>query len=138
VLRRFGLRPKRAISAWGGDRRRRRLDIPTLPEFRAPGNDADLCAHHAGDTEVGASRIQFKNLAKQTRGQLEAASFDKRCLASIPRRSGDARGDAHLWLPNRLTALADVSDRFHLKPLLRAIIFPHTRLVLRCLRTRCA
>jgi hypothetical protein len=33
-------------------------------------------------------------------------------------------------LPNRLTAMAEVSDRFHLKPLLRAITFPHEAFVL--------
>jgi Bacterial archaeo-eukaryotic release factor family 11 len=33
-------------------------------------------------------------------------------------------------LPNQLVALVDVSDRFRLKPLLRALTFPHTALVL--------
>ena len=33
-------------------------------------------------------------------------------------------------LANRLTAQVEVSDRFHLKPLLRALTFPHTAFVL--------
>src|SRR5262249_32627680 len=33
-------------------------------------------------------------------------------------------------LANNLTAMVEVSDRFHLKPLLRALTFPHTAFVL--------
>jgi hypothetical protein len=39
----------------------------------------------------------------------------------------------HTWsfrLPNRLTSTVEVSDRFHVKPLLRAITFPHEAFVL--------
>ena len=33
-------------------------------------------------------------------------------------------------LPNHLTATVEVSDRFHIKPLLRAVTFPHAAWVL--------
>ena len=33
-------------------------------------------------------------------------------------------------LPNRLVAMVEVSDRFHLKPLLRSVTFPQAALVL--------
>jgi hypothetical protein len=132
------------------------VDIPTLPEFRALATmRADACVSIYLPTtpvtrETAASRIQFKNLAKQARTQLEAAGIDKRRLASIADQLDALGADDGFWdyqahslavlatpdlmrtfrLPNRLTALAEVSDRFHLKPLLRAITFPHTGFVL--------
>jgi hypothetical protein len=132
------------------------VDIPTLPEFRALATmRADACVSiyvptTAVTTETGGSRIEFKNLGRQAMGQLEDAGFDKRRLAGIAQQLDDLSGDDVYWrylahslavlatpelmrtfrLPNRLTPLAEVSDRFHLKPLIRAITFPHAAFVL--------
>ena len=132
------------------------VDIPTLPEFRALATmRADACVSIYLPTtpvtqETASSRIELKNLTKQALGQLEAASFDKRRLASIAEQLAELGADDGYWkyqarslavlatpeamrsfrLPNRLTAMAEVSDRFHLKPLIRAITFPHAAFVL--------
>lgn len=132
------------------------VDIPTLPEFRALATmRADACVSIYLPTtpvtqETAAARIEFKNLSRQALTQLEAARFDKRRLAGIADQLEDLGSDDVYWrylahslavlatpelmrtfrLPNRLTALAEVSDRFHLKPLIRAITFPHAAFVL--------
>jgi hypothetical protein len=132
------------------------VDIPTLPEFKAlAATRADACVSiYLSTTPVtqgtAASRIELKNLTKSALGQLHAASFNKRHLVSIGDQLEDLAADDGFWkyqamslavlatpdmmrtfrLPNRLTAMAEVSDRFHLKPLLRAITFPHEAFVL--------
>jgi release factor family 11 len=132
------------------------VDIPTLPEFRAMATvRADACVSiyvptTPVTTETGGSRIEFKNLSRQAIAQLEDAGFDKRRLADIAEQLDDLGGDDVYWrylahslavlatpelmrtfrLPNRLTPLAEVSDRFHLKPLIRAITFPNAAFVL--------
>jgi hypothetical protein len=132
------------------------VDIPTLPEFRALAvTRADACVSLYLPTtpltqDTAASRIEFKNLTKSALGQLEAVGFDKRRLASIGEQLAELAADDEFWkyqahglavlatpdmmrtfrLPNRLTAMAEVSDRFHLKPLIRAITFPHEAFVL--------
>ena len=132
------------------------VDIPTLPELKAlAATRADACVSIYLPTtpvtqETAASRIELKNLTKTALGQLEAVRFDKRRLAGIGDQLAGLANDDGFWkyqamslailvtpdamrtfrLPNRLTAMAEVSDRFHLKPLLRAITFPHEAFVL--------
>lgn len=132
------------------------VDIPTLPEFRAlAATRADACVSIYLPTtpltqETASSRIALRNLTRTALGQLEAVGFDKRRLASIADRLAGLAADNAFWkyqatslavlvtpdamrtfrLPNQLTAMAEVSDRFHLKPLLRAIAFPHAAFVL--------
>ena len=132
------------------------VDIPTLPEFRALATmRADACVSIYLPTtpvtrETAASRIELKNLSRQALAQLEASGFDRRRLAAIADQLNDLGADDVYWrylahslavlatpelmrtfrLPNRLAALAEVSDRFHLKPLIRAITFPHAAFVL--------
>lgn len=132
------------------------VDIPTLPEFRAlAATRADACVSIYVPTtpltqKTSASRIELKNLTKAALAQLEADGFDKRRLAAIGEQLADLAADDGFWrfqarslavlatadmmrtfrLPNRLVAMAEVSDRFHLKPLIRAITFPHEAFVL--------
>lgn len=132
------------------------VDIPTLPEFRAlAATLADACVSIYLPTtpvtqDTAASRIELKNLTKAALGQLEAVSFDKRRLGAIDEQLAELAADDEFWkfqahslallvtpdtmrtfrLPNRLIAMAEVSDRFHLKPLIRAITFPHEAFVL--------
>lgn len=100
--------------------------------------------------DVSASRIEFGNLAKEAINQLQDENFDKRRLAALREALDAVADDDDFWrlqarslavlatpervvtfrLANRLSALSEVSDRFHLKPLLRAVAFPHETLVL--------
>src|SRR5690554_27401 len=100
--------------------------------------------------ETEASRINLGNLVKKAVGQLEAAGFDKRRIALLEEQFDDLLADDEFWsyqanslailatpesvrtyrMANKLTDIVEVSDRFHLKPLLRAITFPHAAHVL--------
>ena len=132
------------------------VDVPTLPEFKAlSGLRADACVSIYLKTtplsqEAGASRIELGNLAKQAREQLEASGFDKKRLAALMEHFDDLIDDDEFWrlqanslavlatpdtlrtfrLPNTLVPMVEVSGRFHLKPLLRSITFPHSAFVL--------
>ncbi len=94
-------------------------------------------------TETDADRIALKNLAKEAIAQLEAASADKRRIGALAEELDDLIDDGEFWryqahglaiyatpdnlrtfrVPNALEPLVEVSDRFHLKPLLRSITF---------------
>jgi hypothetical protein len=97
-----------------------------------------------------AERIEFGNLVAVAVEQLRAAGVAKREVAAIEEEHGDLIDDEEFWryqarslasfatpdglttfrLPNRLRSAVEVSDRFHLKPLLRAVTFPQVALVL--------
>jgi hypothetical protein len=97
-----------------------------------------------------AERIELKNLAREAATQLEQAGADRAAVAAIDDELDDLVDDEEFWpyqarslalfltpttittfrLPNHLTAVVEVSDRFHLKPLLRAVTFPNTAFVL--------
>jgi len=97
-----------------------------------------------------AERIELKNLAREASTQLEEAGASKADVTAIDDELADLVDDDEFWpyqarslalfltpttsatfrLPNNLTAAVEVSDRFHLKPLLRAVTFPHTAFVL--------
>lgn len=132
------------------------VDIPTLPEFKSlSGVRADSCVSVYLKTtplsqDADANRIELGNLAKQAREQLEANGFDKRRLAALMEQFDDLAEDGEFWrlqanslavlatpdsirtfrLANALSPTVQISDRFHLKPLLRAITFPHAAFVL--------
>ncbi|MDX2167291.1 MAG: hypothetical protein SF182_09515 [Deltaproteobacteria bacterium] len=132
------------------------LDIPTLTELRALTQvRADACVSLYLPTtpltqQIDAARIELGNLSKAALGQLTAAGFDKRRLAGLDEQLADLADDDEFWtvqahslavlatpdqlrtfrLPNRLQPMAEVSDRFHVKPLLRAVTFPHEAFVL--------
>lgn len=100
--------------------------------------------------ETDADRILLKNLAKEAITQLEAAGADKRRVGPLAEELDDLIDDDDFWryqahglvvyatpdnlrtfrVPNALEPLAKVSDRFHLKPLLRSTNFCHVGFVL--------
>jgi hypothetical protein len=100
--------------------------------------------------DAQADRIQLKNLSAEAAEQLESAGADRRVVADIREALGDLVDDNDFWaeqarslavfaspgnlrtfrLPNRLTAVAEVADRFYVKPLLRAVTFPQAAFVL--------
>jgi hypothetical protein len=98
-----------------------------------------------------AERIELKNLAGEASRQLrEAADVPRGAADAVDEELADLLDDDEFWryqarslalfvtpattttfrLPNTLAAMVEVSDRFHLKPLLRAVTFSHTAFVL--------
>lgn len=100
--------------------------------------------------ETEASRIVLKNLARDAIRQLEAVGADKRRVAALAEHLDDLIDDDDFWrfqahslavfatpdnartfrVPSALEPTVEVSDRFHLKPLLRAVSFSHVAYVL--------
>lgn len=132
------------------------VDLPTPAEIRnlAAAHGAARVSIYLPTTpltqETDADRIALKNLGSEAIGQLEAAGGDKRRMAAIEEQLHELHDDDEFWrvqarslavfltperhwtfrLPNSLQATVQVADRFHLKPLLRAVTFPHEALVL--------
>jgi hypothetical protein len=132
------------------------VDIPSLNDFTklsAQRNNASVSLYLPTTPvtqDVEASRIAFGNLVKAAFDQLTAAGTDKRQLAALGAHLDDLADDDDFWarqahslavlatpeglqtfrLPNRLTEIVEVSDRFHLKPLLRSLTFADSALVL--------
>lgn len=132
------------------------VDIPTQPEIKSLAQargDACVSIYLPAtplSQEAGHDRLTLKNLAMEATGQLEAAGADKRRIWPITEQLEDLVDDDDFWqvqagslavfvtpesirtfrLPNNLEPTVQVSDRFHLKPLLRAVTFPHEALVL--------
>lgn len=132
------------------------VDIPTRPEIRALiETRADACVSIYLPTtpetqHVGASRIALGNLSRKAVAQLEAAGLDKRRRAALEAELDALRADDEFWqlqahslavlatpdslrtfrLATDVGEMAEVSDRFHLKPLLRAMAFAQHAFVL--------
>lgn len=99
---------------------------------------------------IGAARIEYGNLVKQALAQLDESGFDKRRRLALELGLATVDEDDTFWalqahslavlatpdtvrtyrLANHLSQALDVSDRFYLKPLLRAVTFPHEAFVL--------
>lgn len=100
--------------------------------------------------ETEQSRINLGNLVKKAVAQLETAGLEKKSIASLQEQFADLLADDEFWnhqanslailatpdslrtyrMANKLQDIVEVSDRFHLKPLLRAITFPHAAHIL--------
>lgn len=132
------------------------VDIPSRTEFSLLANQrADACVSIYLKTtpvtqNVQASRIEMGNLVKEAQKQLEEAEFDKRRLDALIVSLNDLLDDDKFWrfqarslavfatpdnvrtyrLANDLVSMVQVADRFHIKPLFRAISFPHTAFIL--------
>lgn len=123
------------------------VDIPTTPELNkliSARGDALVSFYLRTTPEtqnIGQSRIELGNLLKQAVAQLEAVGTPKRTIWPIEEQVGDLLDDDEFWrfqanslalfvspdklrafrLPNALTDMVQVADRFHVKPLLRAV-----------------
>jgi hypothetical protein len=132
------------------------LDIPTnadLIDLAGARNDISVSIFLPTtpvSIETGADRILLKNLAKEAIDQLEAAGADKRRVRALAEELDDLVDDDEFWrfqahglaiyatpdnlrsfrVPNALVPIVEVSDRFHLKPLLRSITFCNVGFVL--------
>lgn len=126
-----------------------RAQIDRLLDRRHPATvSIYLPTDPASDGE--AERIELKNLAGEARRQLEAAGAARTDLSEIDEAIAELGADEAFWrhqarslalfvtpetlstfrLPNHLVGLVEVSDRFHVKPLLRSLTFPHVGFVL--------
>jgi len=92
--------------------------------------------------------IELKNLARRAAEQLQAAGTDKWSCAAIAEQLDDLVDDNEFWrfqayslaifvtprnlrtFAHALQPLVVVSDRFHVKPLLRGVSFPQSCYVL--------
>ncbi len=132
------------------------IDLPTMEQYRAlTRTRADACVSlFVGTTPLSqhtdVARIELGNLLKEACRQLEEGGLERARLAAIREPILDLIDDDEFWrmqanslavlatpdqqwtfrLANQLGSQVEVSDRFHLKPLLRAITFPQTAFVL--------
>lgn len=132
------------------------VDVPTRPEIHTLiETRADACVSIYLPTtpqtqHVDGSRIAFGNLTRTALEQLDAAGFDKRRRAALQDGLEALGEDDEFWrtqahslavlvtpdslrtfrLATEVTETVEVSDRFHLKPLLRAMAFPQHAFVL--------
>ena len=132
------------------------VDIPTRPELaalvaaRGPAHVSLYLATTPETQEIETARIGLGNLLREAEAQLEAAGTPKRSIWPIAEQVQDLIDDAEFWrfqanslavfvtpdglrsyrLPNHLTGMVQVADRFHLKPLIRAVSVPQHAFVL--------
>jgi Bacterial archaeo-eukaryotic release factor family 11 len=132
------------------------IDIPTRTEVERllTTHDAPCVSIYVPASpvrqEAQASRIELKNLAAEAIRQLETMGTDRGAASSVGEELDDLADDDDFWteqarslavfatpggmrtfrLPNRLTSVVEVADRFYVKPLLRAVTFPHAAFVL--------
>lgn len=132
------------------------VDIPEKSDFsQLAEKRGDACVSIYLNTtpltqDIQASRIEMKNLIREAQLQLEEADFDKRRLATLLEALNEKLDDDEFWkfqanslavfatpddiqtfrLANQLTPMVQVSDRFHLKPLFRAVAFSHSAYIL--------
>ena len=132
------------------------VDLPTRAEILAiaaqrGGPCVSIYLTTTPVTEAAqADRIALKNLVKEAIDQLEAVGTNKRLIWPLNEQFDAVLNDDDFWayqahslaifagpdrlltfrLPNRLQSMVEVSDRFHIKPLLRAVTFPHAAYVL--------
>ena len=130
-------------------------DIPTRAQidrlFRSRGvGRVSLYLATDPATTNDAARIELKDLTSDAVHQLRPAGTDKRLVSAVEEQLADLADDEEFWryqarslalfatadslttfrLPNHLAPGVEVSDRFHVKPLLRSVTFPQTAFVL--------
>lgn len=116
---------------------------------------ADACVSiYLGATPLSQmaseTRVTLQNLTKITVGRLTASGLDKRRMALLTDPFDVLLSDDEFWnhqahgfailatpdwigtfrLANKIKDIVEVPDRFHLKPLLRAVTFPRAAHVL--------
>jgi hypothetical protein len=131
-------------------------DIPTRAELnrliamRDPLSVSVYVTTSTITQEAQAGRIELKNLAAEATRQLGEAGVDRRDAADLRESLDELVEDDGFWaeqarslavfaspgalttfrLPNELTSVVEVGDRFYVKPLLRAVTFPQAAFVL--------
>jgi Bacterial archaeo-eukaryotic release factor family 11 len=132
------------------------VDLPTAAELEALAahrGEASVSIYLPTTPltqEAAADRIALKNLVRKAVDQLRAGGADKRVTWPLEEQLDDLVDDDEFWrfqarslavlatpehvhtfrVASELTAIVEVSDRFHLKPLLRSVTFPQVACVL--------
>jgi hypothetical protein len=132
------------------------VDLPTTADLRdlaGKRHEASVSLYLATTPltqNIGDARTRLSQLLKQAEAQLEAAGTAKRTIWPISEQVNDLIDDDDFWqkqanglailvtpdrllsfrLPTSLSDMVQVSDRFHLKPLMRAVSFPQAAYVL--------
>jgi hypothetical protein len=127
-----------------------RAELGSLLEARDPASVSIYLPTSVATQKARADRIELKTLASDAIGQLEEAGADRRAVGQVRDALDDVIEDDGFWreqahslavfaspqklrtfrLPNLLTAVVEVGDRFYVKPLLRAVTFPQAAFVL--------
>lgn len=125
-------------------------DLITLNETRSDACVSIFLPTTPITQDIRKSRIECGNLVRAAINQLQEAGADKRRVAALEGHLHDLIDDDEFWrfqahslavfatpdwlrtyrLANKLVEIVEVSDRFHLKPLIRAVTFPHAAYVL--------
>lgn len=132
------------------------IDLPTraqidrIADFRGTPAVSIYLRTTPVTQEAQADRIELKNLLRTAIAEVEAAGGSKHDIAAIEEGVTHLVEDDDFWavqanslaifatpasvktfrLPNKLTNIVEVSDRFHIKPLIRSVTFPHQAYVL--------
>lgn len=127
-----------------------RNDLESLLAVREPCCVSIYMPTTPVTSDAEAERIAFKNAASEAIAQLEANGAPREAVAAIDEQLGHLVGDEVFWahqavslavfatparirtyrLPNLLTGMVAVGDRFVVKPLLRTVTFPQAAFVL--------
>jgi len=127
-----------------------RAEIEALIRHRAQPTVSIYLPTTPVTRDTQADRIALKNHIRTATDQLHAAGTDKRKIWPIEESLSAIVDDDEFWgtqahslaifastdklltfrLPNRLSTSVQVSDRAHVKPLLRAVTFPQTAFIL--------
>jgi hypothetical protein len=126
-----------------------RADLEQLLAVREPAC-VSIYLPTAPEERGERDRIEFKNLSAEALEQLTAVSLERGALNDLRDVLDDLAEDEAFWIrqahslavfatpsgarsfqvANRLTPVVEVSDRFHVKPLLRSATFPQAAFVL--------
>lgn len=119
-------------------------DIKTLSSYRGQACVSIYLPTTPVTQQAQADRIALKNMAREAVQELQADGADERQIAAIAEEFDDLVDDDEFWrfqahslaifgrpdnlwtfrVANALKPLVEVSDRFHVKPLLRSVSFP--------------
>ncbi len=125
-------------------------DVRSLAKYRGPACVSISLRTTPVTQEVQQSRTAFGNLAHDALAEISDDILHKKVKLELEANLADIHDDDDFWqhqseslvvfatpertrtfrLPNHLTDDFQVSDRFHLPPLLRALAFPHSATVL--------
>jgi hypothetical protein len=126
-----------------------RADLEHLLSVREPAC-VSIYVPTAPEERGERDRLEFKNLAGEALAQLGDVTLERGALGDLRDELDDLVEDDAFWarqahslavfatpsealtfqVPNRLSPMVEVSDRFHVKPLLRSATFPQAAFVL--------
>jgi hypothetical protein len=132
------------------------VDVPGLTDIRAiaserqPGSVSIYLPTTPLTQDITAARIAYENLVRTGLEQVVGAGLDKKASNAISEHLMHLLDDETFWahqahslavlaspagvrtfrLANALPATVQVSDRFHVMPLMRAVTFPNHALIL--------